>query len=737
MKMIHFHRITFLLLVGNFFLSTVSLFGQVPQGLNYQAVARDNSGTILQNQHISVRFTITNDQAGAVQYQEIQNATTNEFGLFSLIVGRGIPITGTFSDIDWKTIVPWLQVDMDMNGGTSYVTMGTSPLQSVPYALYAASGNQGPSGPQGEKGDTGTTGPQGLIGPIGPTGPQGPPGLLSDGNSAGNTPYWNGTSWKVNSSNIYNNGGNVGINTNIPLGKFHIVGSDNTSQLIIDANSTQDNAHPFIKLRNNLGQDLMWIHSDNYSNCFIGVEAGKGNSISEGLGTANTFIGSAAGSQNTIGINNTAVGESALYHNTKGPSNTAIGAGALYHNSIGSSNIAIGENSLEGNSTGSESVAIGTDALLLQDFNNNDTVWKSGNVAIGYSSMQYNRPTSKSNGINNTAIGNYSLFYNAIGSKNTAIGYSALHENTEGVANTAEGYYALYSNTTGVNNTAAGIEALTANTTGLENTATGSSALYSNISGSENSATGRQALFYNSTGNYNTANGFKALRSNTTGEYNTANGAFALHDSGGTGNTGIGYYALYLNNTGTYNTALGYNANPSVGTLTNATAIGDFATVNASNKVRIGSASVTVIEGQVAYSWPSDGRFKENIKDDVSGLDFIMKLKPVSFNFNRLKYAQFIHQFLTPDREEELVHDSQSRSVGFIAQDVEKTIQQTGFSSFDAVHPPTNETDNYSLGYAEFVVPLVKAVQEQQTIIENQQHQIDVLIKRIEVLEKK
>jgi hypothetical protein len=103
---------------------------------------------------------------------------------------------------------------------------------------------------------------------------------------------------------------------------------------------------------------------------------------------------------------------------------------------------------------------------------------------------------------------------------------------------------------------------------------------------------------------------------------------------------------------------------------------------------------------------------------DVQGLDFIMKLGPVSYNFNRLKYAQYVGQQLTPEIESHLTEESLKRSVGFIAQDVEHVIQETGFTSFDAVHAPMNEKDNYSMGYAEFVVPLVKAVQEQQVMIE-------------------
>ena len=79
-----------------------------------------------------------------------------------------------------------------------------------------------------------------------------------------------------------------------------------------------------------------------------------------------------------------------------------------------------------------------------------------------------------------------------------------------------------------------------------------------------------------------------------------------------------------------------------------------------------------------------------------------------------------------------------------MAQDVEEAIKETGFTGFDAVYKPTNPTDNYSLSYGEFVVPLVKAVQElnqrnneQQLLIDKLQKQNDELLKRIEALEKK
>jgi hypothetical protein len=92
-----------------------------------------------------------------------------------------------------------------------------------------ATGPAGATGPQGPTGATGATGPAGATGATGPagatgaTGPQGPAGLLTSGSAAGNTPYWNGSSWIVNSSNIYNNGGNVGIGTPTPGSKLEVV----------------------------------------------------------------------------------------------------------------------------------------------------------------------------------------------------------------------------------------------------------------------------------------------------------------------------------------------------------------------------------------------------------------------------------------------------------------------------------------------------------------------------------
>lgn len=102
-------------------------------------------------------------------------------------------------------------------------------------------GITGPAGPKGEQGIQGVAGVTGPTGPIGPTGLQGitgPTGLLPDGSAPGNTAYWNGTQWVVNSSNIFNNGSNIGVGTETPSAKLHIKDASGLNQLILESPGT-------------------------------------------------------------------------------------------------------------------------------------------------------------------------------------------------------------------------------------------------------------------------------------------------------------------------------------------------------------------------------------------------------------------------------------------------------------------------------------------------------------------
>ncbi len=195
-----------------------------------------------------------------------------------------------------------------------------------------------------------------------------------------------------------------------------------------------------------------------------------------------------------------------------------------------------------------------------------------------------------------------------------------------GASNTAVGTSALQSNTTGINNTVSGVGALSTNTSGFDNTASGRNALFSNTTGNNNTAIGNSVLFFNTTGFNNTASGAGVLPNNTTGNDNTASGLSALFfNTTGSENTAFGEDALQSNTTGWDNTALGKQADVASGNLMNATAIGFGAMVNASNKIRLGNTSVTVIEGQVAYTFSSDLTKKENFRP-VNGEEVLRKI---------------------------------------------------------------------------------------------------------------
>ncbi|MFH2143823.1 MAG: FISUMP domain-containing protein, partial [Bacteroidota bacterium] len=117
-----------------------------PQGFNYQGIARDAAGHEIINQSIGLKLSVLNgSSSGSVIYSEEFNVTTNDLGLFTLIIGTG-NTTYTFSSIDWSAGgEKWLKVEMDPVGGTSYIIIGSSQLFSVPYALYAQTSSNGAS----------------------------------------------------------------------------------------------------------------------------------------------------------------------------------------------------------------------------------------------------------------------------------------------------------------------------------------------------------------------------------------------------------------------------------------------------------------------------------------------------------------------------------------------------------------------------------------------------------------
>lgn len=113
------------------------LFG-FSQSFNYQAVVRDASGDPVSNQSIGVQVQILEGAApNTLVYTETHTITSTAQGVISLQIGTGTT-SDTFITIDWSQQNQWIGIAVDITGGTTYVSMGTSKLQQVPYALYAA-----------------------------------------------------------------------------------------------------------------------------------------------------------------------------------------------------------------------------------------------------------------------------------------------------------------------------------------------------------------------------------------------------------------------------------------------------------------------------------------------------------------------------------------------------------------------------------------------------------------------
>lgn len=221
-------------------ISTIS-FAQIPQQLTYQAVARSSAGAALVSTNISIRISIKDITAtGTTLYSETHSATTNQFGLFTLPVGSGTVVSGTFASINWATNAKFMKVEMDPTGGSSYTDMGTSQLLSVPYALVAGSTVNNPALSLNDLTDvtsTGATtnqvllwnGTQWVPGNISGGDNWGtqtavtnstlsgngtsvsPLGLAQQGASSGQVLKWNGTNWAPGSDNVGASSGSVNV----------------------------------------------------------------------------------------------------------------------------------------------------------------------------------------------------------------------------------------------------------------------------------------------------------------------------------------------------------------------------------------------------------------------------------------------------------------------------------------------------------------------------------------------
>jgi trimeric autotransporter adhesin len=536
---------------------------QTPQAIKYQAIARNSSGDVIANQNVSFRISILQGSAsGSTIYEEIQPATTNQFGLANLSIGEGNVVSGIFDSIKWGNDTYFVKIEFDPAGGNNFALMGTSQLLSVPYSLYSAHAKVADNIP---------------VFPI--------KAALQATNLQ--APFDEPETGML----VYNTDSAGSGNFSVIPGYYYNAGTAEAPNWVLL--STEDNASLS-------GGAKRPCTSNNFAGCSSPVaptgadNTGFGGNALNALTSAssNTAFGYNALTSVTTGYYNVAIGDGALPNITNNAtSNTAIGHYAMNTLNNGGDNTAVGQGALTALFGGNFNTAIGFDALFVST--------GGANSALGSAAL-----SSNTTGTQNTVVGENASVSSTTGSNNEVIGYQALYTNITGSSNTAEGANSLYNNTADAN-TAVGDSALATNSSGYQNVAVGYQAAAANTTATSVTAVGYQALL-NSTGVNNTAIGHKSLQYTTTGYDNTAVGYYSLGgNTTGYYNTAVGLNALQSNTTGTYNTTIGFDADVSSDNLTNATAIGYGATAPASNMIILGNTSITYVTiGAGAFAVP-------------------------------------------------------------------------------------------------------------------------------------
>jgi len=585
------------------------------QGINFQGVSRSANGTILASSSISLRLSVLSKSVDATpEYVEVKKVVTNAQGIFSIVIGDGVTATvGTFSSINWANAPKFLKVEMDPSGGTSYINMGITQLQYVPYSFYslgvAADNVTGVLSVA--KGGTGVGSLDELKTALKITSVDTTSlskridTKLTKGDTASLSSRIDGKQNYVNpgtTGNVLKSQGGNWVSS--PLN----IQNDVFASFMVDSTNMRLQNNSLSKLNKKINttvSDSAEINNGNYA--WYNIAIGDSALFVVDSGSNNIAIGFKSLIKNSSGRSNTSVGGyENLNANTTGFQNNAIGSSTMNANTTGNRNNSFGTLSMNANTTGYANSAFGNAALMT-------SVTGNENSSFGRMST-----LNLKTGSYNSVFGNQALSNDTIGNYNTAIGFLAGAGLKNGSSNVFIGNnagnnaaFASSSNRLVIANTNTATpliygefdnSKLTVNGTLTANSFKipgGTSAQYLRADGTvttsvtpgvpytgasqavdlgaydltvngltvglgassigSNTSIGNSSLKFNTpTGDHNTSIGFNTLYSNTTGGYSTSVGAQSLYyNTTGGLNTVVGAVAMFANTTGSNNTAFG------------------------------------------------------------------------------------------------------------------------------------------------------------------------------------